>query len=48
MQVNEYRLYESSLADREGKNRLAETARKIRRDRKVQERLSKSIRNPGS
>ena len=48
MQVNEYRLYESSLADREGKNRLAETARKIRRDRKVQERLNKSIRNPGS
>jgi DNA-binding transcriptional ArsR family regulator len=47
-QVNQYRLYESSLADREGKNRLAETARKIRRDRKVQERLSKSIRNPAS
>ena len=47
-QVNQYRLYESSRSDREGKKRLANTAQKIRRDREVQKRLSKSIRNRGS
>lgn len=46
--VNHYCLYESSLIDREAPKRLKEASRRIVRDREVQKRLSKSIRNPSS
>jgi len=47
-QVNKYRLYESSLADREGANRLKDANRRIARDQKLRTRLSKPIINQGS
>lgn len=47
-QVNSYRLYEASLADREGANRLKDVNRRIARDQKLRDRLSKPIKNQGS